>query len=88
MMRPAGKEDVYKMLVGEGEVSEDTSLDEFLDLYDILVSKGYSKQLAQKTAIDMMEGKEPKAKPSVRFAKIYGGTSPNFGSSSNSDISA
>jgi hypothetical protein len=81
MMRPAGKEDVYKMLVGEGEVSEDTSLDEFLDLYDILVSKGYSKQLAQKTAIDMMEGKEPKAQPSVRFAKINGDTSQNFGSS-------
>ena len=64
-MRPAGKEDVYKMLVGEGEVSEDTSLDEFLDLYDILV----------------MEGKEPKAQPSVRFAKINGDTSQNFGSS-------
>ena len=55
-------------------IPENTSLNEFLDLYDILVSKGFSEQLAEKTAIDMMEGKEPKAKPSVRFAKIYGVT--------------
>lgn len=87
-MRPAGKQDVYEILAGEEAIPENTSLNEFLDLYDILVSKGFSEQLAEKTAIDMMEGKEPKAKPSVRFAKIYGGPSPNFGSSSNSDLSA
>ena len=51
--------------------SEGSKLDSFLRLYELLRSKGYSDPYAEEVAIGMLEGKEPIAKDTTRFAGIY-----------------
>ena len=60
-------------------------LDIFMETYENLKSKGYSESGAFNGAERMTLNKEPLAKKSVRFAKIYDDTSAddNEGSSSN-----
>jgi hypothetical protein len=50
----------------------DTRVDTFFRLHDLLESKGYSDIAAQHLAVEMMEGREPMAKTTRRFAGIYG----------------
>lgn len=50
----------------------DTRLDTFIRLYDLLQSKGYSEPAAQHLAVEMMEGREPMAQMTRRFAAING----------------
>jgi hypothetical protein len=52
----------------------DTSIDRFFHFYELLQSKGFSKDAAQHLAVEMMEGREPESKPGLRFAGIYGDT--------------
>ena len=79
-MQLAGNDELYQKLSDvfdeETSVSQDggSKLDTFLATYDLLISKGFGKQLAEETAIAMVEGKEPMAKPTLRFAMIYGDT--------------
>tara|TARA_B100000287_G_C20214751_1_gene615585 strand:+ start:57 stop:326 length:270 start_codon:yes stop_codon:yes gene_type:complete len=51
--------------------SEGSKLDSFLRLYELLRSKGYSDPYAEEVAIGMLEGKEPIAKDTIRFAGTY-----------------
>jgi|TARA_Y100000768_G_scaffold306056_1_gene240044 hypothetical protein len=73
-MRLAGNEEFHGQL-SDGESTPDSKFDSFMRCYDILCSRGFSQQAAQETAIAMVEGKEPMAQPTVRFAKIYGDSS-------------
>lgn len=50
----------------------DSRLDAFFGLYELLQSKGYSEAAAQHLAVEMMEGREPMAQSTRRFAGIYG----------------
>lgn len=70
-MRLAGDEEFYGQLTDD-ESTPDSKFDSFMRCYDILCSKGFSEQAATETAIAMVEGREPMAQPSVRFAKING----------------
>lgn len=51
----------------------DARLDTFFRLYELLQSKGYSTVAAQHLAVEMMEGREPMAQMTRRFAGIYDG---------------
>ncbi|MBP98687.1 hypothetical protein CMK18_22270 [Candidatus Poribacteria bacterium] len=90
-MQLAGNDELYQKLSDvfdeESPVVQDgrSKLDSFLATYDLLISKGFGKQLAEETAIAMVEGKEPMAKPTLRFAMIYGDTSEDPGSSRQAD---
>lgn len=72
-MRLAGNEDFYEQISGE-ESEGESKFDSFMRSYEILLSKGFSEQLAEKTAISMIEGEEPMVQPTMRFALIYGDT--------------
>jgi hypothetical protein len=50
----------------------DTRTDTFFRLYELLQSKGYSDSAAQHLAVEMMEGREPMARTTRRFAALYG----------------
>ena len=67
--------------------SEGSKLDTFLRLYELLRSKGYSEPYAEEVAIGMLEGREPMAKETTRFARIYKDTPPSdrFCGSSNTE---
>jgi len=90
-MQLAGNDELYQKLSDvfdeESPVVQDgrSKLDSFLATYDLLISKGFGKQLAEETAIAMVEGKEPMAKPTLRFAMIYGDTPEDPGSSRQAD---
>lgn len=58
-------------VVVEGE-SLDSRLDAFFGLYELLQSKGYSEPAAQHLAVEMIEGRLEEARPTRRFAGIYG----------------
>lgn len=60
----------------DGEATE-TQADTFFRLYELLRSKGYSDSGAQHVAVEMMEGREPMAQTTRRFAGIYGDASPD-----------
>ena len=49
-------------------------LDRFLELHALLRSKGYSEQAAQHSALEMLAEREPEARPTRRFAGMYGDT--------------
>mgnify|MGYP006292673935 CR=1 FL=1 len=53
----------------------ETRADAFFRLYELLRSKGYSDSAAQHVAVEMMEGREPMAQSTRRFAGIYGDAS-------------
>ena len=55
-----------------GEDAE-TRIDTFFRFYQLLKSKGYDDSAAQHLAVEMMEGREPEAKETTRFAGVYGG---------------
>lgn len=55
----------------------EADLDRFFSLYELLKSKGYSESAAQHVAVEMLEGREPMAQTTRRFAGIYGDTSGN-----------
>lgn len=61
-------------LAAEGVVHGKTEvdLDRFFALYELLKSKGYSESAAQHTAVEMLEGREPMAHTTRRYAGIYG----------------
>jgi hypothetical protein len=61
-------------VVADGD-AVDTRTDSFFRLYELLQSKGYSEVAAQHLAIEMMEGREPMAQTTRRFAGIYGDSS-------------
>ena len=50
----------------------DARTDAFFRIYELLQSKGYSDSAAQHLAVEMMEGREPMARTTRRFAAIYG----------------
>ena len=83
-MRLAGDEEFYGQL-SDDESTPDSKFDSFMRCYDILCSKGFSEQAATETAIAMVEGKVPMAKPTLRFAMIYGDTSKDSRSSRQAD---
>ncbi len=90
-MRLAGSDEIYKSLADGFDV-DDSSVDKpidkfesFMSTYELLVSKGFSEQAAEKTAIAMVEGKEPMAQPTLRFAQIYGDTPKDTRASSQPD---
>lgn len=49
----------------------DIRLETFTRLYELLQSKGYSTAAAQHLAVEMMEGREPMARMTRRFAGIH-----------------
>lgn len=63
----------------------DTRLDAFFRLYELLQSKGYSEPAAQHLAVEMMEGRQPMAQMTKRFAAINGQQFPEPASSSTAD---
>ena len=93
-MRLAGSDDVFRSLSEGLDVdfdqghTENTKLDSFLSTYDLLVSKGFSQQAAEETAMAMVEGKEPMAQPTLRFAMIYGDASKDDSPSGETDKQA
>jgi hypothetical protein len=56
----------------------DSRTDTFFRLYELLQSKGYSDSAAQHLAVEMMEGREPMARTTRRFAAIYGDPSSDI----------
>lgn len=60
----------------------DTRLDTFFRMYELLQSKGYSEPAAQHLAVEMMEGREPMARMTKRFAAINGQQFPDAGGGS------
>jgi|GEM_PF-1347385 hypothetical protein len=68
-------------VVVDGDAVE-TQTDTFFELYELLRSKGYSDTAAQHVAVEMMEGREPMARSTRRFAGIYGDTPTDAGGSS------
>lgn len=63
----------------------DTQLDTFFRMYDLLQSKGYSEPAAQHLAVEMMEGRQPMARMTRRFAAINGQQFPDPASSGSAD---
>lgn len=73
-MRTAGGSDFSEAISSQWEeeiAPEGSKLDSFLRLYELLRSKGYSEPYAEEVAIGMLEGREPVAKDTTRFAGIY-----------------
>lgn len=50
----------------------DSRLEAFFRLYELLQSKGYSESAAQQVAVEMMEGRQPAARMTRRFAATHG----------------
>lgn len=69
--------------VADGAANAD--LDRFFALYELLKSKGYSESAAQHVAVEMLEGREPMAHTTRRFAGIYGDQSLDTQSSGCAD---
>ena len=67
-------EEAAHHLAAEGAVhgSTEADLDRFFALYELLKSKGYSDSAAQHVAVEMLEGREPMAHTTRRYAGIYG----------------
>lgn len=63
----------------------DTRLDAFFRLYELLQSKGYSEPAAQHLAVEMIEGRQPMAQMTKRFAAINGQQFPEPEGSSAAD---
>lgn len=63
----------------------DARLDTFFRMYELLQSKGYSESAAQHLAVEMMEGREPMARMTKRFAAINGQQFPDAGSGGPAD---
>lgn len=92
-MRLAGSPEVYgamaQRLASGGAVSGDDRIDSRLDtffrMYELLQSKGYSEPAAQHLAVEMMEGREPMARMTRRYAAIHGQQFPDAGSGSPAD---
>lgn len=81
-MRLAGRADAIDALArqvsGQGlpgaEKQSDAAsvrLDEFFRAYELLLSKGYNPEVAQVLAVRMIDGLEPMAKTTPRFAGVY-----------------
>jgi len=73
--RGAAQHLAAEVLVDGNAIESQT--DAFFDLYELLRSKGYSDTAAQHVAVEMMEGREPMAQSTRRFAGIYGDASPD-----------
>lgn len=67
-------EEAAHHLAAEGVVhgKTDADLDRFFALHQLLKSKGYSDSAAQHVAVEMLEGREPMAHTTRRYAGIYG----------------
>lgn len=63
----------------------DTRLDTFFRMYELLQSKGYSEPAAQHLAVEMMEGRQPMARMTRRFAAINGQQFPDTAGSGSAD---
>lgn len=50
-------------------------MEAFVPIYELLRSKGYSDAAAQQSAMNMLDGREPMARPTQRFAAVYGNPS-------------
>ena len=73
-MRTAGGSEFSEAITDQWDEeisSEGSKLDSFLRLCELLRSKGYSEPYAEEVSIGILEGKEPIAKHTVRFAGIY-----------------
>jgi hypothetical protein len=46
-------------------------MEAFFRLWELLLSKGFSEEAAQALAIEMLEGREPMARETIRFAGSY-----------------
>jgi hypothetical protein len=46
-------------------------MEAFFRLFELLLSKGFSEEAAQALAIEMLEGREPMAQETIRFAGSY-----------------
>lgn len=60
----------------------DARLDTFMQMYELLRSKGYSDSAAEHVAVDMAVGRQPKACMTRRFAAIHGQHITDAGNSS------
>jgi hypothetical protein len=63
----------------DGNDGVDQNVEAFYRLYELLQSKGYSQNAAQHLAVEMMEGREPMARTTKRFAGVYGGHAASTG---------
>jgi len=81
-MRLAGGQDVYDAL---SEQRDGSKLDQFYEAFDRLQDKGLSKEHAEHFAMEIMEGREPMARLTTRFAGTYGdqSTDPDVGDSAD-----
>tara|TARA_B100000287_G_scaffold36718_1_gene33753 strand:+ start:2688 stop:2960 length:273 start_codon:yes stop_codon:yes gene_type:complete len=76
-MRLAGGKGIHDDLshhfdgLDSSEDTEDGELSTFMELYELLRSKGYSENMAENVAERMATNQEPKAKKTTRFALIY-----------------
>jgi hypothetical protein len=72
-VRLAGNEELYSALSDQPEADEPTSkLDIFLQTYELLREKGLGDKAAEYYAEEMVNGREPMATLTPRFAGIYG----------------
>ena len=77
-VRIAGSTDIPRQLVPQlagdsvRQGSTEERLKTFQDLYELLLSKGYSDNAAQQAAQDMVRGEQPMARSTTRFAGIQG----------------
>tara|TARA_R110000868_G_scaffold36169_3_gene128684 strand:+ start:5639 stop:5929 length:291 start_codon:yes stop_codon:yes gene_type:complete len=66
---------------GAAELAASHRLDAFFQVYELLLSKGYDASAAQVVAVRMIDGEEPMAKTTRRFAGIYDDPSADAGPS-------
>ena len=84
-MRLAGSQELYNALSDQPDGGE--SLDKaelFVQTYELLRSKGLGDDAANYYAGEMVNGREPMAKLTRRFAGTYGGVQ-NTGDSGSAD---
>lgn len=85
-MRLAGRSDAIEPLArhvaGQGlsgaEDAASERMDAFFRVYELLLSKGYSAPAAQVLAVKMIDGQEPMAKTTRRFAGVHDDPPPDL----------
>jgi len=67
-MRLAGSQDVYDALTNQ---PSDQAVEDYVEVFELLKSKGLGDAAAEYHATEMIEGREPMATLTPRFAGVY-----------------
>lgn len=77
-MRLAASQGVYDQLAGRVNAQKAIAhVEAISEMYEMLRAGGLGDEAAMQHAARMVQGQEPMAAPSIRFAAIYGDTSGN-----------